>query len=281
MPSPEESWDATTAEAVPTTDEAIPPSSLMSLTWVLQGCSNLGRGGVAFRLTSADEKYRGARLTWRFEPGEFVIDGRGFEGVAESIRMDGIDERIEMVRFEAPVRIGETLSGNEAWRMSCYSAPRGFVKIAFAEAAEATTRRWSHFASGQAFNWLQSTDGIFCQMLDTPAANHGEIKHAAGESRLRMSNQVSLGRRSTPLDTPLVWHLFASTPAEGPNAWLAFQQYTRIRYCGQAGIALPRPLPTAQHTNTCDDNQIDQVIEAASRLGFKRPSALATSLILL
>ncbi|MBT4823508.1 MAG: hypothetical protein HN742_13005 [Lentisphaerae bacterium] len=270
LPSPEESWDTTTAEAVPTADATIPPSSLVSTKWILADCLKLERGGVALRLASSEKTHEGMKMLWRFEPGEFTVDGRTFQGVAENIRVDGTDARVEMVRFEAPVRIGDELTGSEAWRMSCYSAPRGFVKVPFEETTEATTRRWSHFASGQAFNWLQSPHGIFCQMMDRPAASNGEIKHAAGKSHLHVATQVLLGRRFAPLDTPRVWHLFSPTPPEGPNAWLAFQQYTRIRYCGQTGITVPRPLPTAQHTNTCGAEQIDQVIEAAGRLGFKR-----------
>ena len=274
-----EKWDRDSAEAVATgkakTKEALLPITYQYDRWTLDGA-----GRVVVHLRGALPNAEPFAVRWELAAVRLRLDERDYVGFGDRVELDGPQRRLSSLLFRTRLALGATVAQHQAWRMGCYSRPRGFAAIEFDPAQSQTTSRWQQFGSGQPFNYVLSPAGIYCEFLDTPRVNAVEIRHAAGASRLCCDNRILLGLVAPPAETPFLWRGVSTGASRDANPWLAWYQYLRERYCRKTGIEPAQPLPTATHLNTCTKAQIQDNIQAAARMGFRRyvlplcPSAL-------
>ena len=274
-----EKWDKDSAEAVAVgkakTKEAVLPISYQYERWTL---NNAGR--VVMHLRAALPGAEPFAVRWELAPIRLRLDERDYVGFGDRVELDGPKRRLSSLLFRTRMALGATVAQHQAWRMGCYSQPRGFAAIEFDPARSQTTSRWQQFGTGQPFNYVFSPAGSYCEFLDTPQVNTVEIRHDADAPSLCSHNKILLGLVAPPVRTPFLWRVVSTGAVRDANPWLTWYQYLRERYCRKTGIEPAQPLPTATHLNTCTKAQIQDNIQTAARMGFRRyvlplcPSAL-------
>lgn len=271
-------WDASTAEATPVAshDEKV---KMVSTEGGIEEVVPIDSGGISLKFSSVSDQGVRYAGVWELVPGEFTIHGTRYVGFGDRVEIVTCDRNLETLRSTYGACLGSSIEGHSAWRMACYGTPRGFDEVLFSKSQTATTGTWEYFFSGQPFTWLSGPDGILLEFMDTPYVDKTSISYVAGQDRLKVSHELLVGNRKSPLKAPLVWHVYSKGTLGNTNAWMGAYQYLRMRYRNQFGIDPGQPLPTSSYANTCTPDERLECIRTSARTA-ERYSKQQTSEVL-
>ncbi len=209
-----------------------------------------------------------SEFVWQFKSGELILEGRSFPGVAHRLIFSRSENKLQSFQLPAQVVPG-TLKGAVAKRLACYASPRGYVEMDFSGAKKATTSKWNFFGNGQPFTWLVSDAGIYSMFPETPQLVQATQTIDQGADHANELIEINVGRRSAPLTTAYLWHVFSPGAERGHADYIALEQFMRTLLQSAVGLKNLPPAPVADCENTLTNAERKQSMAAAKELGFR------------
>ena len=187
---------------------------------------------------------RKAELHWRFVPRTININGKTWRGIGDSITFVDDAHYVESITPRYRWAIGGTTEGHFAFRLACYSSPRGYWEGKFDRNRLVRSGRWSFLTSGQPFELLGAKQGSLLTYFETPENITGELIRHPKNDWVYINNRINVGRRRGRIETPIQWHLFSKQPLTH-NLWLEAYKHVKDAYCRRYDIEPTHPVPTA------------------------------------
>lgn len=209
-----------------------------------------------------------SEFVWQFKCGELVLEGRSFPGVAHRLIFSRSENKLQSFQLPAQVVPG-TLKGAVAKRLACYASPRGYVEMDFSGAKKMNTAKWNFFGNGQPFTWLVSDAGIYAMFPETPQLVQATQLIDKGADHATELIEINVGRRSAPLETAYLWHVFSPGAERGHADYIAMEQFMRTLLQRAVGLKNLPPEPVADCESTLTPAERKRSMATARDLGFR------------
>lgn len=245
-----------TAEAVDVKEE----TKHAEIDWTFSGITSTGNVAVfTYQSPTGDNK-----MEWEFKSVSLNLDGCGFSGIAQRIKIVESPFLISSLEVDGKIHLSGMMR-----RMSCYMPPRGYAEFDFSGDKQSDSSCWGFFGSGQPFSWLAGPAGIYSGFIAKPFNVSVKFDINRGEKAVASKLFFKFGRLKAPVETPFYYQMFAKSEEHGNNEYIAMWQFQRKNLREEAGLKEFPSVPMANYANTCDNQEKEKAIAAASKLGFK------------
>ncbi len=212
---------------------------------------------------SADD---GSAYTWTIITGEANIDGRKFVGFGQQVTLDAMPKHLlAAIRFVQKVDVGN----KNFRRFACYEPPRGYVDCDMTGQVDSFTRNLGFFSAAQPFGWLEGSDAVFAEFVDTPQSTVLGYTAKKGNDFATGRIDFNFGRVKAPQSTPLFWQMVTNAKYNTTNDWIAMYQFQRKHLRQVANFPEVAAQPNACNPDTCTDEQRTACMDYAVAHGFK------------
>ncbi|MCQ2378057.1 MAG: hypothetical protein MJ016_02455 [Victivallaceae bacterium] len=245
-----------TAEAVGTKKEDRASKAVWSIV-------SVAGGKEATIKVSADD---GSAYTWTIKTGGADVDGRKFTGFGHQVTLDTMPSHLlSSINFEQKVDVGN----KNFRRFACYEPPRGYKNYDLSGKTDVNTRSLSFFSSAQPFSWVEGSDAVFSEFVETPAPTSLAYTMKKNDDAVTGKIIFSFGRVKAPQSTPVFWQMVSDAKYNTTNDWIAMYQFQRKMLRAKAGFPEVAAQPNACNRDTCTDAEQVKCMDYAAAHGFK------------
>ncbi len=212
---------------------------------------------------SADD---GSAYTWTIITGEANVDGRKFIGFGQQVSLDTMPKHLLAdICFVQKVDVGN----KNFRRFACYEPPRGYKDYDMTGKEDNFTRNLGFFSAAQPFSWLEGSDAVFSEFVDTPQSTVLSYTVKKGDDFATGRVNFGFGRVKAPQKTPLFWQMVTDAKYNTSNDWIAMYQFQRKHLRQVANFPEIPAQPNAQNRDTCTNDQQLACMDYAAAHGFK------------
>ncbi|MCQ2379992.1 MAG: hypothetical protein MJ025_03605 [Victivallaceae bacterium] len=208
----------------------------------------------------------GGEIEWSFKAASLGLDGRGFSGIGQSIRVVKLPRHL-LAAIKLDYRVD--LKNRRVRRFACYQPPRGYAEYDFTGDKDQVAGPCGFFSAAQPFGWLEGSNGVLAEFVTEASPVQQTLTARKGRPDASDSVVFGFGRVKAPQRTPWFWHMVCDAKHNSSNDWIAMYQFIRHYLRGVEGFPEQPALPCACYMNTCTPAEGVQVIDAAAKAGFR------------